>query len=128
MEQETAEPVRLIYDTDMGNDIDDAMALAVIHALQSRGECRLLAVTVSKDNFYAAAYCDLLNHWYGTPGIPIGIVRSGPTPEDGHYVRQVCEARDRAGCDMLDLSGVPATSRRPSPCCGGRWRVSPIIR
>jgi inosine-uridine nucleoside N-ribohydrolase len=93
--QETVEPVRLIYDTDMGNDIDDAMALAVIHALQSRGECRLLAVTVSKDNFYAAAYCDLLNHLYGRPGIPIGIVRNGPTPEDGRYVRQVCEARDQ---------------------------------
>ncbi len=93
--QETAEPVRLIYDTDMGNDIDDAMALAVVHALQDRGECRLLAVTVSKDNFYAAAYCDLLNHFYGRPGIPIGIVRNGPTPLDGRYVRQVCEARDQ---------------------------------
>ena len=93
--QETAEPVRLIFDTDMGNDVDDAMALAVIHALQDRGECRLLAVTVSKDNFFAAAYCDLLNHYYGRPGIPIGIVRNGPTPLDGRYVRQVCEARDQ---------------------------------
>ena len=89
------EPVRLIYDTDMGNDIDDAMALAVIHALQDRGECRLLAVTVTKDNFFAAAYTDLLNHFYGRPGIPIGIVRNGPTPLDGRYVRQVSEARDR---------------------------------
>ena len=26
--QEDVEPVRLIYDTDMGNDVDDAMALA----------------------------------------------------------------------------------------------------
>ena len=95
MEGATVEPVRLIYDTDMGNDIDDALALGVIHALQSRGECRLLAVTVSKDNFFAAAYCDLLNHLYGRSGIPIGIVRNGPTPEDGRYVRQVCEARDQ---------------------------------
>ena len=93
--REDVEPVRVIYDTDMGNDVDDAMALAVIHALQDRGECRLLAVTVSKDNFHAAAYCDLLNHYYGRPGIPIGIVRNGPTPEDGRYVRQVCEARDQ---------------------------------
>lgn len=95
MEQEAGEPVRLIYDTDMGNDVDDAMALAVIHALQDQGECRLLAVTVSKDNFYAAAYCDLLNHYYGRPGIPIGIVRNGPTPLDGRYVRQICEAGDQ---------------------------------
>src|SRR5213079_580140 len=46
--------VRLIFDTDMGNDIDDALALGVIHALESRGECRLLAVTLSKDNDFAA--------------------------------------------------------------------------
>ena len=26
-------PVKLIYDTDIGNDVDDALALAVIHAL-----------------------------------------------------------------------------------------------
>ena len=32
-----AEPVKLIFDTDMGNDTDDVMALCMIHALQSRG-------------------------------------------------------------------------------------------
>ena len=30
-----ADPVRLILDTDIGNDVDDALALAMIHALQS---------------------------------------------------------------------------------------------
>ncbi len=65
--------VRIIYDTDMGNDIDDALALGVIHALQSREECTLLAVTVSKDNFYAAAFSDLVNHFYGRPEIPVGL-------------------------------------------------------
>ncbi|MGE0610267.1 MAG: nucleoside hydrolase, partial [Pirellulales bacterium] len=39
-EESPREPVRLIFDTDMGNDIDDALALGVIHALQSRGECQ----------------------------------------------------------------------------------------
>ena len=34
----SAGPVRLIFDTDLGNDIDDALALAMIHALVSRGE------------------------------------------------------------------------------------------
>lgn len=45
-----AGPVPIILDTDMGNDIDDALALGLIHTLQTRGECRLLAVTLSKDN------------------------------------------------------------------------------
>ena len=43
------EPVPVIFDTDMGNDVDDAIALAMLHALESRGESKLLAVTVTKD-------------------------------------------------------------------------------
>ena len=44
------EPVRLIFDTDIGNDVDDAFTLGVIHALQDLGECHLLAVTITKDH------------------------------------------------------------------------------
>ena len=44
------EPVRLVFDTDIGNDVDDVLALGMIHSLQSRGHCELLAVTVTKDN------------------------------------------------------------------------------
>lgn len=87
-------PVRLIFDTDIGNDVDDAMAMAVIHALANRGECQLLAVTVTKDNPYAARMVDLLNTFYGRPDIPIGVVRGGKTPEDGKYLRQVVIAED----------------------------------
>ena len=72
-----AEPVKLIFDTDIGNDIDDALALAVIHALQSRGECELLAVTSSKDNPYSTLYCDVVNTFYGRPEIPLGRVEQG---------------------------------------------------
>jgi len=45
-----AEPVPLIFDTDMGNDVDDALALAVIHALESRGEAKVLAGNINKDH------------------------------------------------------------------------------
>lgn len=76
-----APPAPLIFDTDMGNDIDDALALAMIHALQSRGEARLVAVTVTKDNPAAAAYIDAVNTFYLRPDIPIGVVRAGKTPE-----------------------------------------------
>jgi inosine-uridine nucleoside N-ribohydrolase len=88
------EPVRLVFDTDMGNDVDDAMALSMIHALQSRGECNLLAVTVTKDNPYAAAVVDLLNTFYGRGDVPVGVVRDGVTPQDGKYIRQVASAED----------------------------------
>lgn len=88
------EPVRLIFDTDMGNDIDDALALGVIHALQSRGECQLLAVTSTKDNEFSGPYCDLVNTFYGRGDIPVGVVRQGQTPEDSKYIREPTTAKD----------------------------------
>jgi inosine-uridine nucleoside N-ribohydrolase len=81
-----ARPVPLIFDTDIGNDVDDALALGVIHALQSRGECELLAVTITKDNPLCAAYVDAVNTFYGRGDIPIGVVRGGATPEEGKFL------------------------------------------
>lgn len=92
-----AEPVRLILDTDMGNDCDDALALAMIHALQNRGEVRLLAVTITKDNHDAATYVDLVNQFYGRPDIPIGVVHDGKTPKDGPMIKIPVERRDARG-------------------------------
>jgi inosine-uridine nucleoside N-ribohydrolase len=80
-----AEPVKLIYDTDMGNDVDDALALAMIHALESRGECELLAVTITKDQEECAPYIDAINTFYGRGNIPIGTARSGVTPQKSKF-------------------------------------------
>lgn len=88
------EPVRLVFDTDLGNDVDDAMALCMIHALADRNECELLAVTITKDNRYAAPMADLLNAFYGRPEVPIGMVAGGVTPQDGRYLRQVVTAAE----------------------------------
>src|SRR5271156_3111820 len=85
-----ATPLDVFFDTDMGNDVDDALALAMLHAFASRGEVKLLAVTVSKDNPWAAEYVRLVNEYYGRGAIPVGIVRDGKTQEDGLYVKQVC--------------------------------------
>jgi len=79
-------PVRLIFDTDMGNDVDDALALAMIHALQSQGEAKLLAVTLTKDNRCAAPFVDIVNTFYGRGDIPVGVVRNGKTPNDSPMI------------------------------------------
>jgi inosine-uridine nucleoside N-ribohydrolase len=92
-----APPVPLIFDTDIGNDVDDALALAMIHALESRGEAKLLAVTVSKDNKYAAPFVDAVNTFYGRGEIPIGMVRNGKTPEDSPMIRVPAERRNADG-------------------------------
>lgn len=79
-------PVPLIFDTDIGNDVDDVLALGMIHALESRGWCELLAVTVTKDHELAAPFVDAVNTFYGRGAIPIGAVRDGVTPQEGKFI------------------------------------------
>ena len=65
-----ARPV--IFDTDMGNDIDDALALAMLHALSDRGECDLIGVTLTNANPAAAPYIRMINRFYGRGDLPVG--------------------------------------------------------
>lgn len=85
--------VPLIFDTDIGNDVDDVLALGMIHALQSRGECELLAVTITKDHELAAAFTDAVNTFYGRGDVPIGVCRSGVTPAAGKF-NPLAETKD----------------------------------
>jgi len=62
----------VIFDTDMGNDIDDALALAMLHALSDRRECQLIGVTLTNANAAAVPYIRLINRFYGRPDLPVG--------------------------------------------------------
>lgn len=90
----SGKPIGIIFDTDMGNDIDDALALGVLHALADRRECRILAVTSSKDDEDSLPYCDVVNTFYGRGDIPLGAVRGGKTPEPSRYTRPIVHAKD----------------------------------
>ena len=85
------EPVRLIFDTDVCGDCDDVLALGMIHALQSRGHCRLLAVTISADHELAAPFVDAVNTFYGRGKIPIGVVGQGGVVETSAFLALVEE-------------------------------------
>lgn len=67
-----ASRVRVILDTDLGIDVDDAGALAVLHALADRGEAAILAVVSNVNDPYAPGALDAINTYYGRPGIPVG--------------------------------------------------------
>ena len=90
-------PAGIIFDTDMGNDVDDALALAMLHAFQDRHEINLLAVTITKDNKWAAPYVDVVNNFYGRPEIPIGTVRNGKTPDSNPMIQIPAERRRTDG-------------------------------
>jgi inosine-uridine nucleoside N-ribohydrolase len=84
-------PIPVIFDTDIGNDVDDCLALAMLHSFASRGDIRLAAVTITKDNPWAPRLASAINRFYGHPGIPIGVVANGQTKDDG-YLKKTIEA------------------------------------
>lgn len=108
---EPERPVPLIFDTDIGNDVDDVLALGMIHALVDRGDCKLLAVTITKDNPLAASFTDAVNTFYGRGNIPIGICKSGVTTAKGKF-NVLAEKKDngklRYPHDLKDPKQIPS--------------------
>jgi hypothetical protein len=90
---QAAAPVPVIFDTDICGDCDDVAALAMLHALESREQCSLLAVTVTANHPLAAPFVDCINRFYGRPEIPIGVVRPGGVEEQSVYLK-LAEATD----------------------------------
>jgi hypothetical protein len=86
--------VRIILDTDVGNDVDDVLALAVLHALQTRGAAEILAVTITKPDELAGPFVDAMNTFYGRPGIPIGFTHAA-LPDSPSRFLSLAEARDQ---------------------------------
>lgn len=104
-------PVRIIFDTDIGNDVDDVMALGMLHTLQTRGICELLAITVTKDHPKAAAFVDAIDTFYGRGDIPIGVVRNGATKDEGRFLKLADEATRfphdlQSGADAPEAVGL----------------------
>ena len=64
---------KIIFDTDIGFDCDDAGALALLHRLCDRNEAELLAVTACYDSPFVAGCIDAINRYYGRT-VPVGVL------------------------------------------------------
>jgi inosine-uridine nucleoside N-ribohydrolase len=75
--QKSAEPVKIIFDSDMGPDFDDVGAITILHALAAKGECEILATMASDGYPTIAPTLEVFNRYFKKPAIPIGV----PGPE-----------------------------------------------
>ena len=95
------EPVKLIFDTDIGGDIDDAFALALIHRFADRGQCELLGVTLTTANEQAAKFVAAENAVFGRPEIPIGLPAKGTVYDS--YPTKVLEQKNADGTPLYPV-------------------------
>ena len=71
--QKPAEPVKIIFDSDMGPDFDDVGAITILHSLAANGECEILATMASDGYRYIAPTLEVFNRYFGHPEIPVGV-------------------------------------------------------
>lgn len=81
----------IILDTDLSSDVDDAGAVAVLHALADRGEARILAMMVSSGDPWSGPCLAALNTSFGRPDIPIGVITDAPVSHVSKYTPFLAE-------------------------------------
>ena len=110
-------PISIIFETDMGNDIDDALALDMLHKYSDEGKINLLGVMSNKDFRYSLEYIDILNTFYGYPDIPLGIFKKGDTlnMRGSNYDSRVCRMEEDGNPKykrtITDYESLPAASK-----------------
>ncbi len=75
---------KIILDTDLGADCDDAGALALLHTCANAGKCELTALTLGTANPWAAHCAKVINAYYRRE-IPIAQTDVLPPGEDTAY-------------------------------------------
>ncbi len=113
-------PAKIIFDTDMAEDVDDVGALALLHALADMGEAEILACMISVPHEYVGPCIDVINTFYGRPDIPIGHVRgfqrSYPTDNGqkipSNYAQKMAETFPHSLKKSSDAEDAVALYRR----------------
>lgn len=67
-----AQPVKVIFDTDMLTDFDDVGALSCLHALADAGEAEILATISSTRGNASVGAVQVINTYYGRGDLPVG--------------------------------------------------------
>ena len=100
-------PLGVIFDCDMGNSVDDALALSVLYGLDGKNECRVVSISTSKPSLRSAAMCEVIGRFYSGAvsgdfaavgrTLPTGMALNGALPEDTAILKAVLDRQDATG-------------------------------
>lgn len=99
-------PLNIIFETDMGNDVDDALALDMLYKYMDAGQINLMGITINKEGTAPAELIDIMGTFYGYPEIPIGIIHGGADCETDaiNYAKAVVELKAEDGSPLFPRS------------------------
>lgn len=104
----------IIFETDMGNDVDDALAIDMLYKYADMGKINLMAVMLNKEGTYPPQFIDLLNTWYGYKHLPIGLSNTAVTSfvAGKNYTEHVVGLKDSKGKPLYKRT-IKHTERLP---------------
>lgn len=112
-----AAQTNIIFDTDMGNDVEDAVALDVLYKFDEMKKANLMAIMLNKMGDYPLQYVDLLNTWYGHKRVPIGSI-GGPNPDiwpKPNFAKILVEMKDEDGKPVYKRTIKDVSKLTPAP-------------
>lgn len=100
----------IIFDTDIGNDIDDAEALCLLNRYVDLGMINFLGVCLNKEGEKTAKFVDVINTFYGRADkIPVGRARNngpdGNNPETNYAALTVKRVK-KDGTPLFKTTGT----------------------
>ena len=121
-------PVGIIFDSDMGNRIDTALAMALLYGLDGKNEARVVSVSVSKSNLKSAALCEAIGRFYAGAvnggfasvgrSLPVGMADDGRMADDTPMFSVLAKKDDKGAPvyphgihSLVDTAEVPALIR-----------------
>lgn len=86
----------VIFETDMGNDVDDALALAMLFRYADQRKIELLGVINNKESLSSVQFLDVMRRQYGYSDLPIATVRHGVEGEEEQksFARKVMDHKE----------------------------------
>jgi hypothetical protein len=101
----TNDKIKIIFDTDIGSDCDDAGAMAVLHKLADYDEVKILGVIFSSNaNRFGAGTCAAINTYYGRYYLPLGQLQGNTIIGDpgDSYSKYIAESTNIYGHSVID--------------------------
>jgi len=83
---------KVILDTDIDSDVDDAGALAMLHTFADQQIIDLIGVIITSEDPYAPICADAINRYYKRPNLPVGFLKNQAFLKNhSRYTRQIAE-------------------------------------
>lgn len=104
---------RVILDTDIDSDVDDAGTLAILYQLDTQRIIDLLGIIVTSDDPFAPTCVSAFNTYYGREQLPVGFLEGQSFLKNhSRYTRQISEEFPHTLASWKEAETATATYRK----------------